>query len=352
MVKRLTWDEVSARRLERSHLTGPAGADLAQVAADLVGVHAQVMAAATLSLGLRTAGGSVADALWADRTLIKTRGPRGTVHLLAARDLPMWIGVLSAGGSRALPATQTDEIVAAIADAVGGDGLTVEELTDAIVERVGAWAGERTMDAFQDKWPRWRMVEAVASNRGAMCFGPSRGRRTTYVRPPAFPALGFEEASRALVQAFLHAYGPATPAQLERWLGRPLDPGADVETVDFDGVEALVNAGDVEGGTIEARGVRLLPYFDSFLIGCHPRSRLFPAAAADRALNRGQAGNFPVVLVDGQVAGVWHHHRSTVTVELLRAPTNSLVRALAAEVERIGLASPPILGPVTAGPHA
>ncbi|MGH3176835.1 MAG: hypothetical protein ACRDPF_23590, partial [Streptosporangiaceae bacterium] len=30
------------------------------------------------------------------------------------------------------------------------------ELTDALASRPGPWAVERTMDAFQDKWPRWR----------------------------------------------------------------------------------------------------------------------------------------------------------------------------------------------------
>src|SRR2546430_11134802 len=29
-------------------------------------------------------------ALWQDRSLVKTFGPRGTVHLLPAADLPMW----------------------------------------------------------------------------------------------------------------------------------------------------------------------------------------------------------------------------------------------------------------------
>jgi hypothetical protein len=38
----------------------------------------------------------VQRALWEDRSLVKTFGPRGTVHLLATADLPMWTGALSA----------------------------------------------------------------------------------------------------------------------------------------------------------------------------------------------------------------------------------------------------------------
>ena len=65
----------------------------------LCGAHAQVLSAAEFSIGRRIAGATRADvrrALWEDRTLVKTFGPRGTVHLLPAVDLPMWTGALSA----------------------------------------------------------------------------------------------------------------------------------------------------------------------------------------------------------------------------------------------------------------
>ncbi|MEO3804545.1 crosslink repair DNA glycosylase YcaQ family protein [Nonomuraea sp. B1E8] len=35
------------------------------------------------------------EALWSERTLVKTYGPRGTVHLLPARDLPRWVSAMS-----------------------------------------------------------------------------------------------------------------------------------------------------------------------------------------------------------------------------------------------------------------
>jgi hypothetical protein len=368
---RFTWAQISARRLARNHLSRPA-TDPAHVAASVLGVHAQVMSAAELSIGVRTSKINREDVrhqLWTTKSLVKTRGPRGTVHLLAAADLPMWIGALAAlphPGSRVdLSAAQTDEIVAAIADAVAGADLTVDELTDAIVARVGAWAGERTMDAFQDKWPRWRQIEDVAANRGAMCFGPVRERRVTYTRLPSFAPMPADEALPELVRRFLYAYGPATPAQFARWLGSPpawtakLFERDDLERVDFDGAAAYVNRGDTEAGG-RATGVRLLPYFDAYGIACSPRERLFPGPAADRALNRGQAGNIPILLVNGVVGGVWHQKSSgrkmAFTVEPLSELTGRQKRALDDEVDRIGAfsqATPSLtIGPVTAGPHA
>ena len=53
----LTWSGVTARRMDQHALTGATCAD-------------------------------VRRALWEDRTLVKTFGPRGTVHLLRAADLP------------------------------------------------------------------------------------------------------------------------------------------------------------------------------------------------------------------------------------------------------------------------
>src|SRR5215472_10136968 len=89
---RLTWSEVTARRMARHFLAEPA-TDLgpAGVAGVLCGAHAQLLSAAQLSIGRRIAGGTrgaVLTALWEERTLVKTYGPRGTVHLLPAADLP------------------------------------------------------------------------------------------------------------------------------------------------------------------------------------------------------------------------------------------------------------------------
>src|SRR5688572_24603458 len=96
---RLSWVEVCARRLERHLLAEPSpSAGPSEVASAVCGVHAQVMTAAEWSIGLRLVGATRDDvnrALWVEHSLVKTFGPRGTVHLLPARDLPMWTGALS-----------------------------------------------------------------------------------------------------------------------------------------------------------------------------------------------------------------------------------------------------------------
>lgn len=383
-VSQLTWPGVWARRLERHALAVPAaGIGPADVARAICGVHAQVMSAAELSIGLRLARISlqhVRDALWIEKRLIKTYGPRGTVHLLAADDLAVWCGALSAipAGASALAEgvrlspEREGEIVAAIDDALADAELTVDELTEALIHRCGAWAGERVMPAFGERWPRWRQATALAANRGALCFGPSRGRAVTYTNPhrwlPDFRPMDGQAALAELVTRYLHAYGPATPQQFAQWLAAPRGWAAalfdslagELAPVDVEGVRAWVAARDTAVPAAPPRGVRLLPYFDAYVVGCHPRGQLFPGRAATRALANGQAGVFPVLLLDGVVGGVWHLRRSgrrlVITVEPLAELTPAQRDELDAQVARIGAfleGTPQVtIGPVSVGAHA
>ena len=335
MTATLTWTGVTARRMARHALAEPA-TDLGPdgVAGLLCGAHAQVLSAAELSVGRRIAGATRADvqhALWQERTLVKTFGPRGTVHLLAAADLPMWTGALSVlpssvpihpEGVRFTPG-QADEVIAAIGEALAEAELTVDELTDALASLPGPWAVERTMDAFGDKWPRWRQLTSTAAHRGVLCFGPDRSRKVTYTNPhrwvPGFRPADGETARRTLVTRYLHAYGPATPAHFARWIGLPPRHAAalfgelasELERVELDGEPAWTRA-------------------------------------------------YPVLLVDGVVGGVWHQRRSgrklTITVEPLAELTARQRRELDDEAALVGAvmeATPTLtVGPVTVGPHA
>lgn len=401
----VTWPEANARRLARQHLSGPVpGLSPADAVGAMLGTHAQVLSAAELSVGLRGAGLTRTDvrtALWTEdaarRTLVKTFGPRGTVHLLPAADLPLWTGALSAvpTGPNPFPKDarmtpeQVEEVVAAIGAALTGAELTVDELSEEVVARTGPWAGDLVMPGFQEMWPRWRQVLHLAGHRGVLAYAPNRGRRATYTNPGYTPLPG-PEAQAELVKRYLYAYGPATPAHFARWLAAPnrwaeglfaslagagsgSDPSSGsgsgsgsgaIEEVAFeDAGPAWVVAGDTDFPAGPVRGVRLLPYFDAFAIASQPRERLFPGRAFERALGGGQAGNYPVLLVDGTVAGVWHQRRSgkriTVTVEPLESSeplSAGRLRELEDEVERVGAImegrAELTVGAVSVGPHA
>ena len=109
-----------------------------------------------------------------------------------------------------------------------------------------------------------------------------------------------------------------------------------LDEVHFGDARAWLNAGDCQVPAAAPRGLRLLPYFDSYVIGCHPRAMLFPATAQERALNRtGQAGTYPVLLIDGLVAGIWHQRKgSGRTIAVTVEPFLRLSKAQHRELER------------------
>lgn len=380
-----SWSQVTARRLVRQGLDAPSPVTQpAEAVRTLCGAHAQVLSSAFWSIGLRSASltaPEISDALWTEHSLIKTFGPRGTVHLLAAQDLPLWVGALSAippshrGHTQEVRLTpeQTDEVVKAIAVTLSDAEFTIDELSEAVIAATGPWAGERIMPAFNDLWPRWRMALAHAGFRGALCFGPNRGSKVTYTNPqrflPEFAAIDGPVALAWLLKSYLYAYGPATPQHFAQWLNAPQkwvtelfdSLSGELEPVEVNGSRAWVAAGDTAFPSRKPQSVRLLPYFDAYIVGSQPRELLFPGRAAQRALTpSGQAGNYPVLLIDGIVAGVWHQRRSGRWLDITVEPFNQLSaiqrRDLDGQVERMGAflkAQPRLtIGTVSAGAHA
>ncbi|MBZ2198662.1 winged helix DNA-binding domain-containing protein [Occultella gossypii] len=384
------WERVLAGRLATHRLLEAAstGADrstaITAVVDAIVGAHAQVMVAGETSIGLRVDGATRTDvrhALAQDRTLVKAHGPRGTVHLLSAGGLSRWVGAMGWIGTAGptpppamrLTPERADAVLAALGSVLAGAELTVDELDEAVIGATGPWAGDLVMPAFGGYWPRWRQLIGTAGHLGVLCFGPPRGRKVTYTSPrtwlPGFDPQPGLDAAVDLVHTYLAAFGPATAAEFAKWLairpGRAAELFAQAEAdprlerVDRDGAGCLRVAGppDVE----PRRGqVRLLPLFDAYGVGSQPRERIFPGRATERALAGGQAGNFPVVLLDGVVAGVWHQRltgsRVKITVEMFDEPTATRRRAIEEQVARVAVVleatSELTFGPITVGAHA
>jgi hypothetical protein len=388
----LSWPEVRRRRLAAHRLTAPAERDLlAAAVGDVAGIHAQLLSTAELSLGLRVAGmtrSAVRDALWRDRTLVRTVGLRGTVHVLPAAELGAWLTALRTlvpplstqqierlGLSR----PRAERIVEAIAAAVGGEPLTLSELEANVAERVGRWAVERRGDAFGSGFSLVRSMIGPAALRGAICFGPNVGQRVTYVRPEAWlgpqPDVDRDAALAMLVRRYLAAYGPATERDMAEWtysspaaVARAFDTVRDdLVGVSVEGRQSWWTRESLEaavGHASDDPSVLLLPHFDVYLVGSRPRDELVPpaiqAAVGGRGLKRYDLhATLPVLVVDGLVAGLWQRavktRRVTIRVEplvdesaRLREGIDEAAARIASILERKAEVE---IGPVEARPH-
>jgi hypothetical protein len=385
-VLELSWPQAWSFRLARHHLLERASRDgLVEVVRGVGAIHAQVMGAAEQSLAIRIAGlrsREIEAALWEERRLVKTFGPRGTVHLVAPEDVATFATAASVSADQrhqerrlramGVAPEQLRPILEAIADALDGRRLTLVELGEAVAERLGAWVMEETAPAFGGSWPRWRMCIGAAAAEGLLCYGPNRGRLVTFVRADqwlgGWPQLDGEDACREVFLRYLAAYGPATARDFAQWFAiDPLVASAihdtvqdQVEEVSVEGETRLMLATDL-ARPLRTAGptVHLLPHFDCYLIGCHPRSELFPRAWTERGLPIGGGGNLRALLVDGTVAGIWDPKRTgkrlEVRVEAFVELSASQRDALGAEAhclaELTDLEPSLVLGPITARPH-
>lgn len=391
----MRWDQAIARRLARHHLTAPAArTDLVELVGQICGIHAQVMPSAELSLGLRVRGltaKSLADALWKSRELVKTYGPRGTVHLLPAKEFGFWVAALRDTGraeddpDRLKYLGMTAEDLAAIADAITESladvPLTRADLGAAVARRVGRWAVERTVVAFGGQSQVWQAGIGLAARRGLLCFGPPVGTKVTFVRAESW--LGrvaipdARKAQRELLRRFLAAYGPATHREFAQWAtitparAKELatELGDAIEEIEVDGARALQIAGDRAGRPAES--TMLVPRFDAYVVGSHPRDVAIPPDIVKRAAATGLlrggiatgraylAGPMPVILSDGVVCGIWESKRTSRRLDIVAQPLVRLDARRREQLERsamrfgeiLGLDATLRIGPVKTLPH-
>ncbi|HEU5440927.1 MAG TPA: winged helix DNA-binding domain-containing protein, partial [Ktedonobacterales bacterium] len=259
-MRSLTWREVWGWRLTRHGLLAPKPEeDLVEVVRAVCGIHAQVMSAAELSIGVRLASGTrqdVREALWQRRSLVKMHGLRGTVHLFPADEFPLWLAAFRANpqpneaqwlAQMGLEVAQRDAIAAAIGEALDGQRLTREDLGREVAQRVGSWASEAVSPAFGGQWPRWQMAIGAAFTAGLLCFGPNEGNKVTFVRPDqwlgGWVEMDGEEALREVFRRYLSAYGPATHRDFAQWFGMPPSRALAV----MQGLSGELEEVDVEG---------------------------------------------------------------------------------------------------------
>ena len=341
--------------LHKHHLCDQsAGADVLQVADDLVGLHATVARSPYLQLRarMRTFAPVQLDALLDAGRAAKLACMRRTLFIESADLVPL---VFAA--TRKLTSRGLERFLAA-------NGLTPRRY-DRIAERVAAELAGRALDAHQLRdaiaatEPLSPVIIVMCDQGRLVRWKGTRGWRSarpTYRRfEEALPTVRLDTweertAVRELVDRYVRRYGPVTERDITWWtgLGRTTirDVVASLPQLVRAGVEGLedvffIHEADVAAAERPAASsageVSLLPVLDPYLQGYRDRERCLDPRHHRFVVD--PSGNVTsVILVAGRVAGVWDFvPKPSPELRLLffDSPddlTRRRVRALAAEV--------------------
>lgn len=369
-------EQVRAYRLEHQHLLRRAPRrSVENVVGAMGGAQAQVLSAAGLSVRARVDAIEPADldsALWERRSLVRAWCMRRTLHVVPAREVAVFARgtagraekevrwMLNAG----VPEPVLEDAIAATLNALD-EPLTRTELADRVAratrvsvvwDRGGGWGRRARIPCVKVGpivCPAYYLLH-LAGARGVICSGPIRDGGPTFVRADAwvrsYRDVAAGRAEDALLDHYLSAHGPATVSDFVAWTGVLASDAKEIwaraedrlASVEVEGDAAWILRADLpslERSVLAGSNVRLLPHFDSFLLGHDDRTHLVDAAQHPHVY-RNQGWVSPVVLVNGQVRGVWSQTRRgrtlDVTIRPFRNAPQGLRRSLRDEAEDLG----------------
>jgi hypothetical protein len=325
---KVSWGQVSAWRMRRQYLDPRNQRTASEIVGRLCGVQAQVWRAAEMAVTLRQSAPD-RDSVnrgFADLSLMKTWVMRGTLHLLKPSEAGAYLSLMETTGFWLKPSwqrvsgvtpRQIDELTEKVAGILDGAVLTRDQLVTQVV-------ADKRFTGLEDRLRSgWGQVLKPLAWRGVLCHGPNQGNKITFTLPASqFPNWRKrpepDEAAPTVIEAYLGAYGPATPEVFDRWLSlnstsKPRlrqwfgDMGDKLTEVDVEGRQALMLTEHVEelADIAECKGTRLLGGFDQYILGPGTKDEALLPKEHRAAVSRTSGWISPIVVVNGRVVGVW-----------------------------------------------
>lgn len=351
-------------RLASRHLLAPGlRAESAEAVADaLVALHSTDAATVYLSAMARLRTPETAEverALYDDRTLVRMHGMRQTLFVVPAA----LASVVQASTTREMWTKERGQLLKNAADA-GLDAAAwlekVEAATIAEVRRRGSATGAelgKAVAGLRDqvlygkgtKWEAWQpasgRVLRVLGFDGAVVRGRPVGTWLSSQHrwePGAGHAeIAVADAQAELTRRWLHAFGPATEADLKWWTGwkvtdarKALKAVGAVAVTLADGGTGWLLPDDLEPVATPEPWAALLPGLDPTAMGWQSRDWYLAEPIRPQLFDR--AGNVgPTVWWNGEVVGAWAQRADgTIATKLLRDVGRDGEAAIAAEAER------------------
>ncbi len=335
----------------------------------MAGAQAQVLSAGEISIWARVRGATadgVEAALWRDRTLVRAWAMRRTMFLLPSDQLATFARGTSRRSAYNLAWAYSRVASGRKLDRLLEDTLAIlevpstrSELAEGLKGRGhrlkskagGGWGNKSAVPhvELEGLEPSVGFLLHLIDAKSVICSGPNEGNESTYVRAdkwiPNWRDITPEQAEPRLLDIYLRAFGPATLADFALWTGmyvrdaKPIWSSAAERTayVDVEGWKAVVLSSDLselERAESDGPEVRLLPFFDSFVLG-HKSHRNVVDEANHKKVYRSQGWVSPVLLVDGRAKGVWSHQQGKSGLEVRIMPFTKLSSTISSHASEL-----------------
>ena len=288
--------------------------------------------------------------------MVRTWLMRGTLHVIATQDLGMLLGLL---GPVFAAGKQARHAQLGLDEDLKRRGVTAIQ---GILSRAGPLTRNEIVDSLQRRGIKLdRKTQApihliqVAALEGVLCLGPDRENgEPTYVLIDDWVERPRSWSSRAalgeLARRYVAAYGPAGLEDLVAWSGLPVAQARSaiaialpaLAEVKVDGRSHLILKERIESVRERLpvkKTVRLLPAFDTYLLGYRSRELAVPVPL-ERRLQRGGGWRHPAVVVDGRAVGAWSlrkaRGRTQLAIETVEPINSALMEGIEAEVADVG----------------
>lgn len=330
-----TLDQARAFRIQRQYLADNQREDVTALVSNVCGIQSQLHSAAELAIGVRQSNaepGDIRQALYEDKSLIKSSCMRETLHLIPSAEFSLFM--------QAQRSYRIKEFRRRL-ERFGVDWSEYEKIMSQARELLlqkGPMTRPEIVKHMESNYsPRFRDYTKVAWSpfrgaviEGLICYGPQKGNKTCFAAVEDWHSemedIKEVSAQSILLKKYLRSNGPATKRDFSHWMGIPgknLQAAwekvrDDIVPVEREGKEYYVLKEDIDilrqSDFAEPR-VNLLPYFDNYLLSLADKSQIMDMKYY-KDVFRAAGWVSPVILVNGQVVGVWSSEKRRGRVDL------------------------------------
>lgn len=343
--------DIPRLRLAHQYISQTRFDNPADVVAWLGAVQAQDYNGALWGIGLRmtSATEKAVERAVADRKIIRTWPMRRTLHFVAAADVRWMLELLT---PRVLAASARNAAAIGLDEALfkRTRKLFVRALEGGKQLRRDAMYGVLESSGIETNNYRGLHILCRLSQEGLLCFGARDGKQPTFALldewVPAVKSMSRDEALAELARRYFTSHGPATVQDFAWWSGLTVaDVRAGIEMAKSQLVREVFDdqtywlAPSTAAVKEASPTAHLLPPYDEYTVAYKDRGAVLDPQYA-KLINTGNGVFGPIIVIDGQVVGLWKRTLKKDAVVITPTPftkfSKAESRAIATAAERYG----------------